>query len=463
MSRNILLILVAVLVAPLTWFTLEYPMLAAIGAAALLLVVSLTKISGWWRRVYAITIISLFAGASHFELLVSVGSVAKMLSLALFTVVAFATTRNLKSQYANPLHKFALLTLWVTVGLALMSTLWSTYRMESIVQALAFTAFVYILHETSTKRWKDRTLILGDMSLAYWVCWALLLIGVILALAGVAGAVSDYSGRTLGLLGNPNRLGIVATMTLAIGIGVAVHHRRPLIWASLIIPLSQILLSESRTAIIATAIGVLWVVLRSGIIPMIVGLFATAITLLGSVALNFNPFGTTLDRFGAQEGGDVLNTRTQAWADTVSLTERYPLGTGWYTAGTALEDFNQAGITSGLTSVHNSYLNLLFELGWLGIIPAVLVTCIFIVIAIRARINGIGSGLVIATVAGALIHLTESTIFGLGQPYPYLFWVAVLAAIVHTGNVDDNQADMPEESRSVNRKARTRRTELSTR
>src|SRR5699024_5129934 len=107
-----------------------------------------------------------------------------------------------------------------------------------------------------------------------------------------------------------NRLGIVAAMTFAIGLGVAVYRKNMLVWATLLIPLSQVLLSQSRTSILAVAVGLLWVVARGGIVRVIGVCFSAILGLFISSAFSFNPFGETLSRFGERQGGDILNSRT---------------------------------------------------------------------------------------------------------------------------------------------------------
>lgn len=417
-------------VVVLTLAAIASPLLAVGGFAAVAALLVLAKVSGWWRRAYVVTILAMFAGASHMESLALVGSLGKVAALALLAMVTFATTS--KGEYRNRVHKFTLRALWATVALAAVSVIWSVARLETAMQVFMFAAFVFILHRISTSRWVDRDIIRGDMSTGYWASVLALTVGAAMAAAGVTGAVSSFDGRHLGILNNPNLLGMVAAITLVVGVGVAMSRRNPLVWASLSIPLSQVFLSQSRTALVAVAVGLLWAVLRGGIVRTVVVAGAALIATLVASAYRFNPFGDMLSRFGEREGGDLLNQRTVAWADVFQYVGHNPLGAGWGATPNALEQLGAAGIGSGLSSIHNSYLQIIFELGWIGLLPSMLSIAILVTVAVWANADKVGTGLVATVVTGTVIQITESAIFGIGQPYPYLFWFAVLAAIANT-------------------------------
>lgn len=432
MNRNLPLTLAASAIAvALTWVTIAYPALSTAVISVIMAVFVLTRVHGWWRRAYVVTIVAMFAGASHFEVLSTVGSIGKILALALLTLATLITTTGKRAQFSNRLHKLTVGGLWFTAGLALISVLWSTGRSETVTQALTFTAFVLILHKTSTTRWIDKTILNGDISATYWASFTVLILGAVMSAAGVPGVISDVSGRHLGVLNNPNLLGMIAAITFAIGVGLALYRRSPILWASLLVPLSQVLLSQSRTAILAVAVGLLWVVVRSGAVKATVVGFLIATSAVTASAFQINPFGDAFSRFGERHGGDVLNSRTDAWSDVFTYLQANPFGAGWAATSGALDDLNAQGITSGLSSIHNSYLQLMFELGWAGTIPALLSAILMITVALRVPLSGISGGLAAVAVAGSLIHLTESAIFGIGQPYPYLFWFAIMAALVN--------------------------------
>ena len=92
------------------------------------------------------------------------------------------------------------------------------------------------------------------------------------------------------------------------------------------------------------------------------------------------------------------------------------------TGGTAL--------TVGAT--HNSFLQQLLELGLLGIAALSLVLLAVAGGWWKERAGGLGLGLLAATLGGLLIMLTESVMFGTGQPFPWLFWVIATALLART-------------------------------
>lgn len=433
-TRDHVLILLAVAaVLVLTPAAIAHPVSAIICLAALAALLVIAQVAGWWRRAYVVVLLAMFAGASHLEAIARAGGAVKVAALGLLMFVTIVCTAQRRGEMRNRMHAFALAGLWVTVTLAVASVFWSVAPLETVARAIPFAAFVFILHRTSTTRWLDRRVMIEDVSVGYWTSWSVLAIGAAMGGLGISGAVSDYSGRHQGFLNNPNLLGMISAITLMIGFGVALRCRRPAIWVSLVIPLSQVLLSQSRTAIIATALGGIYIVVRGRSRK---GLLAAGLVLAGALAvanmIGLNPLGDVFSRFGEQQGSGLLNSRTFAWFDSLRYVELNPLGTGWGATTVALDEFSSAGLMADLSSVHNSYLQIVFELGWIGVLPAVFALFVFVGVAIWANTHGLGIGLVAAVVTGAIIQFTESSIFGVGQPYPYLFWFAVLAAVVNT-------------------------------
>lgn len=393
-------------------------------------VIGTQMVSGWWRRACVLTILAMGIGASHIGWAVQIGSVAKLAALGLLTLATLLTTRSIPQGWAGRTHKLTIATLWMVLGLAAASIIWSESRGETVAQVMAFLAFVYILHRTSTTRWRDRQIFAGDMGIVYWSAFALLFVGAVLAIVGFPDAVSAYSGRHQGIFSNPNRLGLISALTGALGIGWATHNRSPIIWISLLLPLSQVILSQSRTAIIATGIVFMWAIVR-GRMKNILVLGYLALTIwVGAIAFSWRPLDGYFDRFFSMDGGDVLNNRTLAWNDVLSSVAAHPLGVGWAATPDTLEQWGREGITSGLTSVHNSYLQLIFELGWAGVLPVLLIIALLIRVSVGQQ-TGLGIGLRSVALTGLIVQITESAIFGLGQPYPYIFWLAVVGATIY--------------------------------
>lgn len=430
----------AIAIVGLTLFATQQPYIFIAGLGVAFIVGIFRMVPGWWRRAYVLTILAMGAGASHISGVAQIGALAKILAIGFLLVATFLTTRHGHSMWASSLHKFVMTSLWLTAGLAILSAVWSESRAETVSQAALFVGFVYILHRVGTVRWQDRKTLAGDIGAAYWSTFVLLAVGAVLALVGFPEAISSYSGRHQGIFNNPNLLGMIAALAVCLGIGWAVHKRSILTWVSLVIPISQVILSESRTVIIATAVGIIWVVIRRGL-KHVFGLGYLALTVVvAAVAFGWRISEDQFDRFTAMEGGDLLNGRSLAWSDVISYVAVNPLGIGWSATTDILTSWKSVGIGAGLSSVHNSYLQLIYELGWMGAVPVAMIVIALIGVVFRPSVSGLSAGLVAATMAGMLIQFTESAIFGMGQPYPYLFWFAVVAATMtpsrgeaHTG------------------------------
>lgn len=384
-----------------------------------------------WRRAYALLVIAMTAGTSHIVLLAQVGSLAKLLALGLLLIVTAFTTKKIERVLLGKLHQRTIGVLWAIVALAGISIVWSESRIETVIQTAILAGFVYLFHRVSTTRWLDRSILIGDTVCAYWTMVALLAVGILLALLGFPEAISSFSGRWQGLYNNPNLLGMLAALTTSLGLGLALHKRSWLVLISILVPLSQVVLSESRTAIIATAVSIVWVFLKSRAQYTVVLILALTLIWLGGRTLGVSLISAqSFQRFGAQEGGDLLNSRTEGWTDALNGLVEHPLGVGWAASTDVLAAYREMGIGAGLSSVHNSYLQLVYELGWAGVIPAVLILLLMARVATLPVKTGLDAGLASAVVSGAIIQFAESAIFGVGQPFPYFFWFAVFACIV---------------------------------
>lgn len=435
---SVLIVLGAIAAASIGFLVTQSFLISAAILGVGLAFIGLQRTSDWWRRAYIFTIFATGAGASHIAGVAQFGSVAKLLALGLLALVTFANTRSLEPVWAGKTHRTLIFTLWLTVGLAAASIIWSESRADTSTQVLAFIAFVYVLHRTSTTRWKDRAVLIGDIGVAYWASFILLLAGAGLAFVGFPGAVSDYSGRHLGIFNNPNLLGMISALTFALGMGWAIYKRSALVFISLLVPLSQVLLSESRTAILAVVLVFSWTVVRAKAKNFVVLAYLASTMALGAIALSWKPFEGYLDRFSTMDGGDLLNTRTNAWNDVQRTIADDPLGIGWAATPTVLEEWGSNGVASGLNSVHNSYLQLVFELGVAGIIPVLLIVILLTKVGMM-RHHGVAIGFGAVALTGLIIQITESPIFGLGQPYPYLFWIAVVAGTVFSEKPDTEE------------------------
>jgi O-antigen ligase len=294
-----------------------------------------------------------------------------------------------------------------------------------------------IVHLLVTRRWIESHRIPGDLAVAFFV-----LVSIFTAsIAADVVALPDtrtFDGRFQGLYNNPNMLGMMCLLALPIGWGLYAHTRRKRYLLGLIPTALAVLMSQSRTGIIAIGLGALWILLRKGprAISQAIGVLAVGAVLIEVVGMRrqasalVDPISS---RF-ADNQGDVFNGRMLGWRDSLQLLQARPTTGYGYAAGpTLFENSRATGVVSfSLDVVHNSYLQWLLELGAVGLVPllALLFVCVWAVL--RGDLGGIGAGLVWAIVAGLLLQTTESAMFGTGQTYPFVFWLVVAGALVRT-------------------------------
>ncbi|MEK8106817.1 O-antigen ligase family protein [Micromonospora sp. M12] len=143
---------------------------------------------------------------------------------------------------------------------------------------------------------------------------------------------------------------------------------------------------------------------------------------------------TFADRFTDPDNGDLSNGRTQTWQAAFELWQSRPtLGYGYASGMHLFEQTRQNGFFNvNVNLVHNSYLQWLLELGVIGVAPILVLLFAAIRAALLAPMGALNSGLIWLVITGLLIQVTESTMFGMGQPYPYVFWLAVAGVLVRT-------------------------------
>ena len=340
----------------------------------------------------------------------------------LLLLIATVTSTQGATPRTTPAARRIFFTLYLLAGLAALSTVWSVDPATSASQAAALLALVAIVDRSSSRRWIDRSAMVADLSLVATVVNIALLSGLVAYLSDALDPT--YSGRFQGYLNNPNLAAQIAALALWLSWGLFLE--RPTLWrlAWLLPSLATLALAESRTAIVAVAVGAAWSVLRAA--PRAGGTLVLVATSLGASALAFGlrPLTAVLSRFGSTAGGDEFSGRTFIWVDAIHLIRENPLGYGWGTTPTINDDAR-----FDFTSFHSSYLQVAIEGGVIALLLVAAVYLLLIQPMIRTHPAGIGAGLSALTISAFVIDFTESGIFGVGQPYPYLHWLAVGALL----------------------------------
>jgi O-antigen ligase len=424
-------------------------LLVAFQAAEVVLVlIAIGLATAWflrldgWQRLYAITITLLFCATSNQPALASVSFYPRFGAAALLAVYTWSSIKGGVRKLASFSQPTRLLikSLWIIVILAFASTVWSADIGTTMQQAAALGIFVFLLHGLLTRRWVDPDRIPGDLAVGFIVL-SVTFAGSIAADTFGITVTRTFNGRFQGLYSNPNTLASIAALTLLVGWALWLQKRSPMYLLGIGVTAVALVLTESRTAVAAVIIGIAFTMLRSSGGAMARALYFGAIAAFGLVllapGLGFTAPATivgTVDRFSANDGGDLLNSRTVAWGAAVDLWQAKPFTGYGYQAGESLfvQRFDAGSLGFNRPSTHNSYLQFLLELGLIGVlflVPALLSVARAM---FRERPKGFGVGLIAAIVAGLAIQVTESAMFGTGQAYPYIFWLVVLAALIRS-------------------------------
>jgi exopolysaccharide production protein ExoQ len=192
------------------------------------------------------------------------------------------------------------------------------------------------------------------------------------------------------------------------------------------------LLCESRTALLAVAAAAAVVVLRRGTSAVmtalaVLGAGAVIIGLSSSLAALPGPLQGVADRLGGGGPGGELTNRGAAWSKALSLWRDRPWsGYGFRTGDIVFANDPTGTFTRGMA--HNSYLQIILELGVVGAVLAALLVTLLIGVVRRCPVVGLGGGLIGTVVAGLCAGLTESALWGSGAAFCWAFWLSGAAA-----------------------------------
>jgi hypothetical protein len=181
-------------------------------------------------------------------------------------------------------------------------------------------------------------------------------LGVGLVVSGAAyfaGYSHGYEGRLTGLFGDPNAAGYVLTTLGCLAIGGLARSRMQ--WPIGLLALALILVTFSRTSLLATALILVWLLIGSRVATLFGSiLLALMILVVSRIPISLRNFGPFEDRTGS----DALRIRIVA-------QERVEIGSApWYGNGPGTSRVNVQGESFFF---HNSYLALQNEGGRLAV------------------------------------------------------------------------------------------------
>ncbi|MEG3633593.1 O-antigen ligase family protein [Micromonospora palythoicola] len=426
-----------------TFVAVQKPLLAFVATALLLLLAFARRVDGW-RWLLALTITLLVCASSNLESLVQASFYPRYAAVGALIVWGLCLPHRQVARL-DPWTRVFVGALWAMGGLATASVAWSIVPAETMQRGLALLMLAALTHVLLRKRWGDRTTMMADLRVIYVVLSLSAVISLGRGLTdGTLAASVGSSERFQGLYNNPNMLSIVCALTIPLGWAVYRHSRNRVELLGIAPAVACVTLSQSRTGFVAVLVGALWVLLRHGLGPLARLAAGTSVALLVAYLFDLLPgiVGAAwtqrfVTRFTAPVNGDLSNGRTEMWQTTVDLwwQNRPTLGYGYASRNHLFElasydEYFGVG-AAGVSVVHNSYLQLLLELGLTAVVPLVLLLLVAGRVLLRAPLRRANSGLVWLVGTGLLIQLTESAMFGTGQTYPYVFWFAVGAVLLH--------------------------------
>lgn len=424
------------------WLLPSHPWLFTYAIAAMVLLILLSQLDGW-RRIYAVAMVTFVLAVSNQPGLVHDVFYLRYASVALLVIWTWTMKAGGEpvrvAEMSRPC-RWLIRGLWAVALIGVLSTLWSIDKNTTAQQSVALVLLVALVHALMTHRWQNRSLIAGDLSVAYWVMSASFVACLAANVVHLEGT-RTFLGRFQGIYSNPNTMSYLAALTIVLGWGLWRHYKHTVILLPIAPAVACIFMSESRTALATLVIAVMLVILRAGTGGVARAAFIGVLAVVGVVVVGPSlgistpsPVVQTTDRFTQHQSGNLLNDRTEAWRGAIRLWEQQPItGYGLQAGEELFASSRQAGtLNFELDSAHSSYAQYLLELGLVGVVPLLFVLASVLWAFFRERPHGLGVGLLGVIVAGLGITFTESALLGTGQPYPYIFWLCVAGALVRT-------------------------------
>lgn len=240
-------------------------------------------------------------------------------------------------------------------------------------------------------------------------------------LAGFVGPLGRFSGA----FGNPNTLGVINGLLLPAAFpSPGMPARRALgSYAIPILLITQLLAAGSRGGILAGVAGVLTLEFRRGRLrerTVRLGAIAGAVTAGVLVAPQL-----LAERLILGERLSSIETRTNLWGLAPALWRQRPVaGAGFgVTERVLAEKASTIGFESEV-NFHNSYLNLLIDLGVLGVVvlAAVMLTTLWRSRGHLPQLSGV-------VAAGLTSAIFESWMFAAGSGLAIYFWLSVAVCL----------------------------------
>ena len=364
------------------------------------------------RRLEALIVLALVAFFLPSLTLTRGAAWAPVLRWVLDGTVLLVLAARVAVQRSRPHGRRIPVALIVFTVFAVATTAWSVAPRLTLGRAITFASLVAILALIRTLDDAPR-----QVANALRILGALIAVGSVLTLPFGSGGGGRYSG----IFTNPNAFGVAAALLFPFLLdrSLVSDKRWPKIangaLAALLV--AEAAAAASRGGLLAAAAAYLylgWSRFRQGERRrrFVIFLFPALVAVIASAAV-IDPH-----RFSS------VDSRTQLWsAFPPVFSERPLLGHGFGTTQVALQPLSDLTgyARSQAVEFHNSYLNLLVDLGAIG-------GLLFVLLLVRAiaRRKAAPPVLTAVVVAGLVSALFESWLLSVGAGFSFVFWFALV-------------------------------------
>lgn len=404
---------------------------AGLGPVALAVVAALVAClwlarQGMFRLALGLVVVTTLGAASSVEAWSAASTYGRLAALGLLAIAVLREPAVPEPPTAS--QRCVLGALVAIAGAATATTLWSIDVTTTLEQIVLLWTMIVIAAVASRRRWRSVDVVVGDVRVMVAVIAVVLLAGLVGHALGIVPL--PYGGRFQGLLANPNMAAQVGTLAVFLALAVLRGRRSWIALACIAASATTIVLSESRTAIVAVVIGVVWVAALAGARGLVAVVGSGIAAVCAATLLGPGPLQLALGRFGQPTDGDGLSGRSFIWAAGLDAVADRMHGWGWGTSEQVLAAAYRSGATRELAlTFHNSLLQVAVEGGVLAAVLLLVAYAGLVAPMLRMRRSRVASALSGLVVAGIVAQLSESGVFGTGQAFPYLFWFAACALL----------------------------------
>lgn len=409
----------------------------AIVAVLCVIMVTLVR-ANVWRMLLIASLLLLIATGTHWPLLAQVAAIWRMPMLGALCLMTWLTTPS----GGRGSRQLVTVERWVVGGfyglgfLAILSALWSVAPSVTVYASGFLICLALTLHGLIARRWRDMPTLVADVKALLVALLLPAFMSIGLYMTGDVSSIGVGS-RFQGIFANPNQLGQFGMLSWGVSVALFKLTAKYRYLALGMLPAILVALSGSRTAIGGLLVGaaILYVLGRpspSTRLFRLSMLGALVLTAAESLVVLLSQMLPSLNRvLSGGQGDDTFNGRTDIWSAVVELIMQRPLlGYGYGVTGRILSgETGLVGSYLSAESVHQGYLQIVFELGLLGMVAlGALMVGSCIVLA-----EGLGSakviGLTVSVSVGLFSQFAESSFLWPTHYFPLVLWASVAALL----------------------------------